>query len=282
MAPEPSCAIKVRRALAHLQELQRKCGHWAQVQPKLSPCRVVPDPNGAGYSLVKATMPAPPVEEFSTVVGDCVQNLRSSLDHLVFALAEKYSGPLSEEDARTCQFPIVGDDSKKGQAGFGSNTFRDQALARDIKRVSPQAQTIIERLQPYKLAAAYRTHRLWGLSVLSNIDKHRFIHVVSWYSKMMGITPTRGLTPEDFPHGAMGVKIEVYDRLVEGETVIARLPDGFLNILERDEQMNVKIEAGLMVAFNDGDMRGKEVVSELGEIYNYITGTVFQILLPLL
>jgi hypothetical protein len=175
------------------------------------------------------------------VVGDCVQNLRSSLDHLVFALAEKHSGPLSEEDARACQFPIIRDETRKGQTGAGPSVFQNNVLPRDIKDLSPAAQTIIE-MQPYKLGTAYKTHFLWELGELSNTDKHRFVHVVSWYSKVMRITRNSSAAPMNIPRGA---KFKVYGCIVEGETVIAKIPDGFLDIIERDEQMNVKIEAGV-------------------------------------
>lgn len=282
MSPEPSCVVKIRRGLKLLEELHTKCGTWNRVQPKMNPCVVELDANAPDYSLIKTNVAAPPTDDFAAVIGDCVQNFRSALDHLTFALAEKHSGSLSKEDARACQFPVVGDETKKGQTGAGPAMFRDQAIARDIKGLSPAAQTIIEGLQPYQLGANFRAHPLWVLTELSNTDKHRFIHVVSWKSKVLGLSPVRGFVPADFPPGANEMKIEVYECAVEGETVIARVPNFFLNIFEKDADMHVKIDAGLIVAFKDGDLMGKDVTAELGTIHDYLVGNVLPPLLTLL
>jgi hypothetical protein len=108
MAPERRCLVKVRRAFTHLEGLQREAGNWARAQIHRNHCRIEPDPASSDYSLIKTTANAAPVEPCSTLIGHCVQNLRSGLDHLVFALATKHSGRLGEEEARDCQFPMIG------------------------------------------------------------------------------------------------------------------------------------------------------------------------------
>src|SRR5207249_10290034 len=57
----------------------------------------------------------------------------SGLDHLVFALAVKYSGSLSEENARDCQFPIIGDETKKGKGGSGPDIFRSEEHTSELQ-----------------------------------------------------------------------------------------------------------------------------------------------------
>ena len=74
-------------------------------------------PNRPGY-FISHVIPEPiPVYLFAVLVGDILHNLRGTLDHLVYALAEKHSGiPLSNDIAQKSEFPIYGDPEGLGVA----------------------------------------------------------------------------------------------------------------------------------------------------------------------
>jgi hypothetical protein len=98
-------------------------------------------------------------------LGDSVHSLRSSLDHLMCQLAIAAGNPNACEKT---QFPIFSDDTSENR----------KRMKRWIKFVSPEAQTEIEGLQPYKRRPQDPTSDLlWLLSELDNIDKHRLLLV---------------------------------------------------------------------------------------------------------
>lgn len=97
------------------------------------------------------------------ILGDVFYCLRSSLDQLAWCLAK-----LTVSYPRGTQFPILGERD-------------DGRFTRQTTGVPAEAAAIIESLQPYngRDAAAIRSHLLWRLNLMSNIDKHRRIPVHS-------------------------------------------------------------------------------------------------------
>ena len=104
-------------------------------------------------------------------VGDICSCLRASLDQLVWCLA------VSNSRGRTypehTHFPIL---TKPNSKEFRSGT----------KGVAADAGKIIKSLQPYNAGddAAIRSHPLWRLNKLCNIDKHISIPVHGAAGKM--------------------------------------------------------------------------------------------------
>jgi hypothetical protein len=95
------------------------------------------------------------------IAGDAVYNMRASLDQLVWSLAN-----LSGIPKRTA-FPIVD----------GPVLTRDKLRSskRSLLGVPKEAVCEIEFLQPYHRGASYKTHPLWRLDEMCNLDKHRRI-----------------------------------------------------------------------------------------------------------
>lgn len=107
-------------------------------------------------------LPAPD-STLSLVVGDCVHNLRSALDHLVYSLAEfKSMSPRSAKERRDSMFPIC-----LSEAGNYAEFERQVSRGR-LNGIPQPAIARIKLLQPTS-----RTDALWILSELENIDKHR-------------------------------------------------------------------------------------------------------------
>lgn len=117
-----------------------------------------------------------PGRELALMVGDCVHNMRSALDYIAWELAGA-----SIADTET-MFPIYETD-----IGFRKNA------PRRIKRLPPDAQTLIERLQPSN--RRYGGHRL-ALSAINKLDatdKHKLL------------TPTIAIAEQVFcDHGIPG------------------------------------------------------------------------------
>ena len=106
-------------------------------------------------------------DSFGLIAGDAIHNLRSSLDHMVVALAiegAKSSGKrLSWNDLKKLQFPIV--TKKPG--------FIKQVRGGRLRDVDSGAADVIESVQPYNTYPNGPDRSpLAMLSVLDNSDKH--------------------------------------------------------------------------------------------------------------
>jgi|SRR5215212_2196849 len=152
--------LRLDRALQHLQSLEAEDRRWREGNPY----RIIHelDPQ-TSKKLVRVEVLSQPSVRLGLLIGDCLHNLRSALDNLAYELAVAYTGdPLPDAVATRSEFPILGDRPMK--AG---------ERQRKIGGIHPDAQTIIEGLQPYQRGQHYAVDPLWVLHELSNIDKHR-------------------------------------------------------------------------------------------------------------
>ena len=104
------------------------------------------------------------------LIGDCVYNYRSALDHLAYALAAAYTDPLPDSWAKSSAFPIFNSGTKYRRRASRGAAWKMRGMSRF-------ARGAIERVQPYHRRKHPPLRFLWILEELSNIDKHRFIHV---------------------------------------------------------------------------------------------------------
>jgi len=106
--------------------------------------------------------PCPPM--WSILIGEIIHDIRSALDHLVYQLVIHATDKPPARHDRT-QFPIFLDQSKFQKNGIGM-----------LVGVSKQAAGLIETLQPFS-TAEHANSPLWHVNQLSNIDKHRTLHL---------------------------------------------------------------------------------------------------------
>jgi hypothetical protein len=106
---------------------------------------------------------APPIR-WGVMLGDCVHNLRSALDHLACQLTILNGG--SMDDCGQTQFPIASKDEAQ---------FEQMANFR-IPGVSRKHRAFVKMLQPYRAGDRARAHSLSVLATLSNADKHRVLN----------------------------------------------------------------------------------------------------------
>jgi len=160
-----SCRLKIERAKEHFTILGSELLAWANTKSM----RIVKETNDTGsiHRVFVEVIEQAPLDRWSLVAGDCVHNLRSALDNLVYAVAIYQTGKSPPQDEKVLQFPIV---SK--QANFSGQVYR-------IKSLSPAVQTEIEKLQPYNRPHFQLPPLLELLSELNNQDKHKTVNVVA-------------------------------------------------------------------------------------------------------
>ena len=253
----PNHVLKIDWAGQHLDKLKREIGAWFAGNSHFS-FRVEPNPDPPPKQRLTFFADDIPATPFSLIIGDVVQNLRSSLDHIVYLLAgthtKSLSKSLSQDEARNCQLPIIGDEGGKGLAKFS------KALLGPIKCVSAGAQAVIKSVQPYQMGADFRNHLLWKLNYLSNIDKHRAVHVgaacVDWIDLNLA---------ELFVDGAMVYNLR---QVIKNSAVIATFD--FMRSAIPNGKVEMYITPNMTIGFSDGPLADIPVVELLNEIRNYV------------
>jgi hypothetical protein len=152
-------------------------------------CKAVPeldvDPK---WTNIKAVLPMPP-HTVALIIGDCLYNLRSALDHVVYQFViSNPARPAGTPNIRT-MFPVR--DTEAGWKGA------DDRLA----GVPDPICTLIDQAQPYKARNAgedYTLNPFWVLDRLENIDKHRRLALITSNAiqARTRITDLSGIQPE--------------------------------------------------------------------------------------
>lgn len=150
--------LKTTRAKIHLENLRERLAVFCN-----EPCQFIrEDDLEKQLHIIRMKIKDVP-DEIPLIVGDLLYCLRSSLDQLVWCLAKINATPGYPEHT---QFPIL---EQRDIPRFNRQTAG----------VPAEAAKIIESLQPYngRDADAIRSHLLWRLNKLCNIDKHTRIPV---------------------------------------------------------------------------------------------------------
>jgi len=222
---------KIFRAAQHFQTLTSELEGYF----KTNPGHLVAEQQTNPLEITATFQAKGPIPALIPIIlGDCLQNLRSSLDYLVWELVLAANGNPGKKHA----FPIC----------ETAALFKQNVTSGRLDGVPKDAVTQIESLQPYQLGKDWQKATLWVLNEFNNINKHRRIL----------LTVLRG--------GESKNNIDVVN--VEGQ-LWARGPMpsfdenaeiGPLPInTERQVQMNKQIFA--CVTFDEGSAKGREITT---------------------
>ena len=151
--PLDGARLKVARAEEHIRELEAEVRAYLETHPY-----EFVQSAAIGDQVVPVHVRSAPPARLSAIVGDCLSNLRASLDLTFWTLALE-TGP-KDPDRERIFFPIFANEPKFKAAlpGFG-------------RYVSPEAADVIELVQPFRT----RNAALAVLRTLSNRDRHGFL-----------------------------------------------------------------------------------------------------------
>ena len=117
--------------------------------------------------------PPEPDPLLGVIVGELIHDVRSGLDHLVRELVLENGGDPGEHS----QFPIYDSETKWIQDVEDRDPTKKPS---PIEGVADKVFEYIKEVQPYHLRHKQRPgHPLMQLLRMSNVDKHRTLHVVS-------------------------------------------------------------------------------------------------------
>jgi hypothetical protein len=223
------------------------------------------DPTTVRY-LVKARVQEEPPFSISILVGDCLYNFRSALDHLAWQLVV-FNG--NQPSSRT-EFPIFLKQERfiardgKGNPSRGSGLDKMSGMATGV-------QSILEVAQPYNWnGGPADLHPLWLLHELSNEDKHRSLVVVG--ATMQEMVSIRA-------HDQLGREVSLTTK-IDPQTFSDGVEVGYIDAVSMDPLISKipvsEVQLVMMPKFNlafspDGPGRGLLVAATIVDIANTIS-----------
>ena len=228
--------VKLDNADRHLLALDAAIGTYLASQP------IYLDGHhdaAASKWVVTVRVREEPPAEIGAIVGDVAHNLRSALDQLTWQLALLTTDSVYD---RT-QFPIVAEQDDY-----------PRVAARQLQSLRPEHVAFVERLQPYH-GDDRTADPLYLLNRLSNVDKHRQLHLAN--TGLYGASIRIG----DFQGYAIGgISIE-FGLFTDGSTIA--LIDVYDDQSGREPYMNVGIDG----AFDLGAEVDGEELSVFAGLY---------------
>jgi hypothetical protein len=166
--PFDGIEAKIDRAGEHIDALYGEIREWA----KGDPYTVEAEPKGQSthHRLYVRLHEVPDVRRWGLLFGDAVHNLRSALDHLVYAGAIRVSGQDPPPDFNVLQF-VIADDEPRWASGL---------YHLKVPPLSEEMRTFVKSVQPYEASGVDRVQYdfLRWLRDLDDADKHRAIRPV--------------------------------------------------------------------------------------------------------
>jgi hypothetical protein len=168
LASTDSVVVKINRAKFHLEAFHdAMLDSGAEDISRFITVKIRKDGRTHVY---RVNHPSAVDPRLSAIVGDCIHNLRSALDHLACALVLARFG--HQPNWRT-QFPVC----ERRPRGHGLNRLRRKAGVSVRGGVAAEPLSIIESVQPYNGSDEGRT--LLALHKLDLWDKHRQLLLVA-------------------------------------------------------------------------------------------------------
>jgi hypothetical protein len=236
---------KVIRAEAHLATLR------TEVQSHKNKCTVLANKHSDEESLFDLYANFPdPAFSLSCVISDCIHNLRTALDYLVYELASRNGEP-----AIHSLFPICNT----------SNTYHRQVAERDrLHNVPDKAQAIIESFQPYNARAGKRfSHPLYILNKLTSAERYQ----------MLALTVMCRAHPIFILNESNGQKV------IQGTSITKAFQDG-ARILEQrltgiqSDEVVMHIQRGIYLPFKDLPWADSAVDTVLSKVVWFVKDQV--------
>ena len=149
--------LRLERAKEHLDILHVEIREFLNTKP---PSITTEENTQDGLYILRCQIPTID-PRLAIIAGDAVDNLRSVLDHIAWQVALT----IGRRPYKRTAFPIVDENTTKKMRTFDDIT----------KDIPPTAIDKIKAFQPYHRGTSYKTHPLWILDELCNINKHRVI-----------------------------------------------------------------------------------------------------------
>jgi len=274
--PLDSAYAQTERAIEQIVNLNDELTAFLKLQPYKVIGEPDPDaPESAVGLIARGSIEKELPLRFSVLTGEIVHNLRTVFDHIVWQLviANGRSGNY-RTGFPVCETPKEFETRALGKYRYIEGRQRPEGK---IERVSPEAQAVIESLQPYNTAKRPKASALYRLHHLDRIHKHRSLHIVgcaamlhtlyihrSWYDRDLdGRLPVRSMRFR-FPR----------IRTWEGKPVIPFEDGAELFRVWSKDPVDMQQEISFTISFEEpGVVQAQPVVPTLNDLLSFTAST---------
>jgi hypothetical protein len=248
MASLDSVRQKICHAKSHLDLVKSEVQRYLDANQS----DFVPDTNGGQNQptfIVKPKTPIPGI--IGLIVGDCLQNLRTSLDYLIWELVLKANNTPSKKN----MFPVC----------LTPDSFKSAESGGRLQGVDPTAIALIKSIQPYHDGQPSATS-VAVLDELTNINKHRRLLLTDYST--LSLSEMSDSLDKWLKAGSPDLTTLVHDAGI-GRVVTA-------------EQMKMQGDLIPFVAFNEGAVKEMDVRFTLEGLLIYVSAVVnnFEVFFP--
>jgi hypothetical protein len=249
------------RSHEHIQALESEIGAWL----KRKPYSLIKErnPDCTRYSLFAYVNETPPFQRWSLIAADCLGNLASALDHLVYAIACHEARGISDKVAGKLAFPITDNPNKW-----------DEAIDRGrLEGISDVVRAEILKVQPYNRPHPALPPLLAILRDLNNINKHRLLWLVYGAPSFANL----GFYGSDEAHWTHYIH---HGEIKDGTEIFAHIADRPAPNMEWDQTILDLIVAIWHGKRSPTDPEGSdrnEVISVLKDIGDDVRKVVYQV-----
>lgn len=247
--PLSSHRRKLAHADTHIKEIERLVKAWVTDK---SVYKIAVEPNRKAHIEVFGEQLKPLPNDLELIIGDALQAMRTSLDHLAFALAIKNKPTLTANEEKDVSFPIFDVPTTPGN--------------KSVKHMSSSVIAKVIGLCPDPAVSPIQDHPLWLLNKANNRDKHRTITVAAVSTANVSQNLKTGIINGPAMIGIGGPK---RTKRVGDRVLFSTFGPG--------SQVQVQIGAALQIIFNEGvEVADREVVSTLRWFHDHIDSIVFK------
>lgn len=244
--------LKLQRAEEHLGQLIAEHEAFLARNPYRMLAELDPDSDYQILWRVKIVEP-PPLERWSSLVGECVHALRSALDHTAYSLVQ-----INRPGTEHAEFPIIKD--KYVTDAEGTRLRWPVVGPQKLPGVGRRPLAQFKWLQPYRRRDGNeRFDRLWVIHRMDIIDKHRRLNLVKPLVR--------------------NIKYHTFDcDLVNDERLAGPFEDGtpiaHYSVCQTGPNVKVRAEFAFDVLFGEGEpLQGEPVMERLHDLLAF-TGFV--------
>ena len=211
--------LLIERAREHLGDLKRRGQAFADSKPYARFCDFDSE---AGEYVHGVRVTAETPMDFTLVVADVLNNLKSALDQAVCASVSV----------------LTPDKSLDGVCFPFGNSVAHYESARKLGRqkVSPEVVTVIDMTQPYKGG----NNLLWGMNAISKMNRHRMVQPV-----LFAAESGFGIRTAIFPPGT-SIMVPVWDSS-KNELIFFRT---------KSASLQYDLDVAFYIAFGDVEIMG--------------------------
>ena len=238
--PLDSVRQKIARSAEHLKTVETEVQRYFHKKP----CNVVAEFDTKSNRVIgKFVVTSPVPDSIPIILGDALQNLRSSLDYLIWELVLAANGSPSEKH----MFPIC----------TTLDAFNNQINRGRLDGVTPDALAVIQAMQPYHMGQDAISHVLAVLDSFCNINKHRRIlltALATHFSRTEIVSSTVGRS----------IQTTLSPRYHNAEIFASHA------ITEGGEEMEMQGDAVFFVTFNEGAAKDIEIANCTNLIWRFV------------